>query len=433
MKRDKPKVSGPHLARLARVQGARNASLDGRHESRRRPAARAALRFLLVLAFLFGRPVPSAYATSAYGPPSEAAHGNIVPLVDHERLAAPIKEEAVKLKHARVVLADYPLIKHDFGRVLEQRFRKPLGAISHDEIDAWLLESAGYISARHVEVAPVHGVNTAIPTEAKTITAWRPYGYNRALVYEPAPGVLIDVKGAGSLRPSNDEKGHHNGLATLGEAIREFAYEKLVREIFEHEGAGQRTVGTYAVIDAGFDVRWGNGHQDPAGLILRQAHDRAPGNANRFDQERTRAIELTLRKYGITSAGAEYGGYSRDQLNVQGTKDGAIVDFGAFLTMEGFTRDAKHYDGSPSAPTLISKEYQPDPAVRVPFGIWGYSDPHKPDPASDRPSAWSHELARALRKPEAIADPKLTRAWTEQHMHNLLAPVTRLLGRPPRW
>jgi hypothetical protein len=356
------------------------------------------------------------------------APGRVRPLTDRNGLLKPVPEQVVRLEKARVILADYPLIKHDFGEVLAKRFGKPVNAISNDEIDGWLLDSTAYMSIPQVKQTEV---NTPIPyNERQTVTALRPQDYGRALVYEPAPGALIDVKGAGAVNPRM--KTESSGLATLGESIREYAYEHLVNKVFIHAGLGDRTVGHYAVIDAGFDVKQPNGGTDPAGLILRQAAPRAGGYLSALGNHDTRRIEVTLRRYGITSAG-EHRSDSYDALNLQGSADGAVEDFGGFLVRPTFDKPAYHYDRtpkeSPSNKPLLSEDkvfVEPHEDIRVPFNVWGYTATGKADPALDNPSAWSHELARSLR------DGRAGRQDAEQHMHNLLDPVdARLQANGP--
>jgi hypothetical protein len=355
-----------------------------------------------------------------------AAPGRIEPLTTPGGLASPTEEKAVRLEKARVILADYPLIKHDFGSAIAARYNRPLETISNDEIDGWILDSAAYISEPQTKQT---AVNTPIPPSTRSVKAFRPADYGRALVFQPAPGVLIDVKGSGAVDPQQGD--HSNGLATLGEVIREYAYEHLIHKVFEHSGAPDRTVGHYAVIDTGFDVKQPDGRVDPAGLILRQAHSRATGDLSALSNKDTKRIEMTLRRYGITSAGA-YQNEPFDALNLQGTKDGAVLDFGGFLVMPKFEKPAYHFDRTPEVSPrykpLLSQQkdfVQPDDAIRVPNELWGYTVSQRADPIADNPTRWSHELATSLRQGRA------TRKDAEQHMHNLLDPVDARLKAHP--
>jgi hypothetical protein len=352
-----------------------------------------------------------------------AAPGRITPITSTSKLKRPKKEKVVRLANARVVLADYPLIRHDFAEALEGFHGKALHDISNDEIDGWLLEHTAYVSAAQAKQT---AVNTHIPTTGMTWEAYRPHDYGRALVFKAAPGVFIDVKGSGAKAPKQTD--HANGLASLGEVIREYAYEQLVNKLFLHNGSGRRTVGHYAVIDAGFDIKFGDGRQDRAGLILRQAHERAVGDKSSLGIASALKIETVLRTYGITSAGA-YQNEPYDALNIQGTKDGALLDFGGFLAVPWFSKPAFHFDHTPDIeprrqPLMKPGGFfvQPDEAHRVPFTLWGFNKTGKADPIADNPWIWSHELAAGLK------DGTATRNDAEQHMRNLMGPVEEQLS-----
>jgi hypothetical protein len=213
----------------------------------------------------------------------------------------------------------------------------------------------------------------------------------------------------------------------LGEVIREYAYEKGVNKVFQHSKSGIETVGCYGVIDYGFDIKNADGTTSPAGYVLRQAHERYAGeySYSLFSEKRSVEIENVLRKYGITSAGA-YHSSPVEQINIQGTKSGAVLDFGGFITLDHFEKPARHFYGSkilldPKSPTFI----QPDPEVRIPFKIWGHTVSGKIDPKFDNPWIWSHELANHLR------DGSATRVDAERHIRNLLDPIqSRFLAHP---
>lgn len=411
-----------------------------------------------------------------------------------------VAEKVLGLEGARVVVADYDLIRRDFPQ---------LRNLSHDEIDQWLLQNTAYMAAPQ---AQQEGANTRIELSGKERSAYRPPQYGRALVFqadspfddemnarlnfvrslmqvadeaqsgaddwsqkkvelkeqfenglkasfdqpsretiersfktlEQSPNSraelerdrqalmkielsprnhigLIDAKGVGALAPRAG--GHSDGLATLGEAIREYVYEKMVNTVFTHEDAGLRTVGTYAVIDSGFGVKHQDGSASPGGIVLRQAHNRFDSHASLFSEADSLRIENILRKYGITSAGAYRDVYPYDKINVQGTKSGAVLDFGGFLVVERFHREAIHFYGQkvlidPKRDQLV----QPDPNLRIPLEVWGTTVSGKEDPKLDNIWLWSHELAAAFREGRAGRDDVLT------HVRNLLGPVTSKLG-----
>lgn len=318
-------------------------------------------------------------------------------------------EQTQRVSTASVIVADYELIKKDFPQLRNK---------THSEIDEFLINSVAYIAkpqARQTEV------NTQISLGQEMRLAYRPPDYRRALVFE-VDGGLIDGKGFGSLNPA--QKDHQNGLTTLGEVIREYLYEKLVQKIFNHSGYGRRTVGSYAVIDWGFRVIHPDGSSSPAGAILRQAHRRSPLFADMLSHESTRTIELELRKYGITSAGSHRDSHT-EKLNIQGTIQGAVVDFGAFLAVEKFSRRANpFYDKKIELLSPHDSDFtQPDPELRVPFEIWGTTQSRVEDPKQDNPWIWSHELA------EALASGRAQRKDVDQHLRNLLDPVDAKLSQ----
>jgi hypothetical protein len=201
-------------------------------------------------------------------------------------------DRAYALRDARLLFADHELLQHDFpwlrGRTPEFRER-------------WLLDRAAVMSATQVGQEEV---NTPIATCGDPRPAWRPTRYGRALV---VPG-LLDVKGAGAGadRPPTLDT-HGNGLLLLRDGLREVLFQWIVDEIFHRAEPRLWTVPVYGVIDCGFDAKTQAGTTEPAGLIVRRAHRRSPGNVDlpargSRDEEVKFEIELLLRSYGITSA-----------------------------------------------------------------------------------------------------------------------------------
>ena len=326
------------------------------------------------------------------------------------------KEEVVILSNAKIVFADYGLLRKDFPE---------LRNISNDEIDWWLLRNTAIMSGAQ---ANQEVVNTPITSYDKK-SAYRPPDYGRALVIPVnAPGSeepigLIDAKGVGALKPAL--KDHGDGLATLGECIREFVYEKMVNRVFQHSNSGIKTVGTYAVIDAGFDLRHVDNSTSPAGIVLRQAHNRYTERGSLFSDADSLRIEKVLRHYGITSAGA-YRSESIERINVQGTKSGAVLDFGGFLAVEKFTKPAKNfYKRDILINGALPDAIQPDESIRVPLNIWGTTVSGVEDPKLDNVWLWSHDLARSFRNGTA------SRQDANQHVKNLLGPVFEKLKLSP--
>lgn len=309
------------------------------------------------------------------------------PVRDIEQLTEPQAEVVVKLKNARVVIADYALIRRDFA---ETR------AMSEEKIDQWLIDSVGYLAK--TQTAP-NAVNTKIETEKSSQKkAYRPHHYHRALVFKAGEG-FIDVKGAGSLAPRQES--HGNGLATTYEAFREFVFEKKVQQIFADAKLPNKTVGGYAVLDYGFNIIHNDGTQSPAGAILRQAHTRFDvqhynWNGNDFlDEEPALKIEMTLRRYGVTSSGEGYWRpwgkerLIRDVINIQGNDKGEIVDFGPYRVRSQFYLDLYHYtevESKEAKPVIGHKEknfVQPNLKISLSEKEWGRPFQSDSDPKSE--------------------------------------------------
>lgn len=319
------------------------------------------------------------------------AHGfveqTITPIQNITEVSPSAKEEGVKrLKNARILIADYELIRRDFPQVAH--FANP-------EIDAWLIRHTGFIS---IPQTNQETVNTFIPIlEGEVSQAWRPPTYGRALVFEMRDSThqrigLIDAKGSGSLRP---QQAHHgNGLATLGECIREYLYEGLIRRVLRDADVEFKTVGSYAVLDAGFSVIHKDGSTSPAGIYLRQAHTREGS----LPYHEGRRISERFRNYGIEVAG-----------NMQMASEHlGIYDFGHYVVKDDLN-------------DLILEK-------AIPFHLWGHPKELKEGPGGwfyskhDHPWRWSHELA------EAFVEGRANRDHVWQHFQNLLRPVEEKLS-----
>jgi hypothetical protein len=350
-----------------------------------------------------------------------------------------VSETAVHLHDARVVLANYELLKKDFP---------VLASKSDTEIDKWLLDKAAFIAQTQLAQGETAGVNSRISVDDdRTIRALRPYRYGRALVLpitNDASEVIgyIDVKGAGSRAPRAE--GHGNGLATLGECIREYIYENLVNRILVHanrekltvEGytpPAAPTVGSYAVIYTGFYVT--SHGAGPAGLYLRQAHTRwndivrdTQGNAvipsappqaqsasgaGHLDVVLKARIAKILAIYDVWADETTSKGDQRFKAaDVQGTQDGRLFDFGAFLVGRNPTDDDESWK---SAVTNREK------AAAIPQTNWGPIDRDR-DPGKDKPWMWSHDLAGAVAK--AVRDNSGDyRDWAKTHFRQMVTDV----------
>jgi len=363
---------------------------------------------------------------------SVAAHAS-PPLRDPAKLWEAKEETVLKLKHARVIIADYDLIRKDFPEISK---------MSNLQIDQWLVDHTGYLSIQQVAQQEVNG---PVPVTGEATTAYRPREYGRAHVFKAGHG-LIDAKGSGGIDPHAGFE--RTGLATLGEMIREYLMEKLVSKAFKHMGGKYETVPCYAVLDLGFSAK-GSGTKDqdvPAGMVLRRAHVRhhkgVIGKREREDpvvlpKELQYEIEMALRHYGLTSTinlfpGQYKNTLSGDQLNIQGDENGAVIDFAGFRVRKHFDRPVYYsYDEHGNA-AVSDKDIairpgakgfvQPDPRLQIPLKLWGNT---VAGDMQDNPTIWSEELAAAIE--EGRADPK----DAVTHYHNLLDPVDAKLRKAP--
>ena len=333
------------------------------------------------------------------------------------------KEIVVRVSSARVVIADYPLIRKDFAEV---------AGMTNEQIDLWLTENVAFIS--RVQAGQTL-VNSEIYTGSELREAYRPQEYGRGHVFVTKGKRLIDAKGTGSEDPTLDS--HSNGLASLGEMIREFVFEKLVKRIFIHAGWFD-TVGTYAVMDYGFDIKTEDGRLVRAGAVFRQAHGREhsenvavlPTEASMLSNYLQRKIESLLRTYGVTSA-LRSGEVER--INLQGSQNGAVVDFGHFLVKRFFSRKVfETYDevGERPGGLLWSPKdlgfIQPDPAFQIPYSLWGSEESGREDPKYDNLFIWAHRLA------ESIALGKADASDVDRQYHTMLDPIFEKLSEPKK-
>ena len=249
-------------------------------------------------------------------------------------------EKVVSVNGAKVVYANYPLLMNDFPQLEETEllYRHPnLKHLSPEEktkriqsiIDKWLVKHSAYVSINQAET---NEVNTPIDLGVHSTNAFRPLNYGRALIFSiqdtlQQVGVddeigekendkgLIDVKGVGVGPDAKPTHGpHHNGLCSLSECFNELLFEQIIHRIFRKENSAHQTLPIYAIIDLGFDIVINNQVVkkkvvEPAGLVLRRAHNRRPikGDLPDFGTPNYHAImeiELLLRKYGITSVAA---------------------------------------------------------------------------------------------------------------------------------
>ncbi|MBC7976600.1 MAG: hypothetical protein H7138_16625 [Myxococcales bacterium] len=114
-------------------------------------------------------------------------------------------EQVLGVRTARVVFANYALIRHDFPA---------LRGASTTAIDAWLVQ---------------HGAVISVGQAASDVSSPM---YGRAVVM-PVPGGLLDVKGAGvetGVTPTRNW--HQNGLLMLGAGIGSAGFQDLIHNVF---------------------------------------------------------------------------------------------------------------------------------------------------------------------------------------------------------
>lgn len=209
-------------------------------------------------------------------------------------------ERFFQLRDARVMFADYDLVRRDFA----PRFDRA----DHAEIDAFLVEHCGVISADQVRHCP------EIPYRRARRLGYRPPYYGRAAVIPvDDPPRFIDVKGVG-VQPGEVPRGevYSTGLMMASEALQEILFEKLCAAAFRHAGGQYEVVPTYALLDLGFPALSWKRRIEPAVAIARRAHTRP---RTQWDDEEPpgevavrvmREIALLLRRYGITTSRSDY-------------------------------------------------------------------------------------------------------------------------------
>jgi len=213
-----------------------------------------------------------------------------------------LEDNFVALSRARVLCADYDLIRRDFS--------ESLGAVSDEKkIDAWLLRNAAFISEGQLSrirkggdlhnLLNVKGDDSAssfVDTERRK-SALRQRSGGRAATFlandtysfTPEHGDLcaemLDVKGIGTHKGAAFTKTSHTGLLGISDALRSLAMQRLVQRICEIEGEEEHwsTVKFYAIIDTGLSFL--DDVADPATnvkgqmcvLAVRQAQSRLGG------------------------------------------------------------------------------------------------------------------------------------------------------------
>ncbi len=284
-------------------------------------------------------------------------------------------KSAVRVTSARVLFADYLLIRRDF---------ETTRSMSNSEIDVWLLDSGARVSQDQIDVGEKRGVNSSISHDPRDLRpTLRPPNYGRALIMK-VDGGIFDAKGAGGLQQAISQSSHRNGLMETAEAIREFAYSKLLKKALHHSCSRFGVIDSYAVIDFGFLVKSPvDQTMQPAGLLLRQSHFRDINRSEQLENKTAWEVERSLRTYGITSAYKtslldHTSGIPHDVLNIQGSDAGRFLfDFGGYRIKESFANpaitlsDLLERKFTPLASGSASRALQPATEFKPVFSSWG--------------------------------------------------------------
>jgi hypothetical protein len=231
-------------------------------------------------------------------------------------------EAIVPVSGARVIIADYDAILHDFPNSFGSRFRRKYepqtchfcrsaDLVCVEAIDAWIVHNAAFVSEQQANSSEV---NTPINHGPAVLRGYRPPRYGRSMVVQVEEGEngesagLFDLKGAG-VAPGVEPVAawQSNGLEYVAEALADFFYAKLVDRVFAVTVPEYWVVPIYAVLDLGFDVRNGRVGTAPAGLHVRRAHRRNPAEAqvpmSGSEEERVGLhMEMLIRTFGLSTS-----------------------------------------------------------------------------------------------------------------------------------
>jgi hypothetical protein len=369
-----------------------------------------------------------------------AARREEIPVKDPSKLSHPVPTKVRRITTAKVVWANYALIREDFISLRNQ---------TENQIDEWLESHAVISQAQANQVF----FNETILTTAYDGLALRPENYNRAAVIQ-VPDGLIDIKGAGSEAPKSlwHDGDPRDGTFTLGDAIREQIFATAIKLIFESEGvkiAGQpvQVVENYAILDGGFDVihRNRNGQEvgrSPWGLLFRRAHTRfkntkssKPENKGKYslwNAQKSLAVELLLRKYGITTQGAgRKAGAAEGGINVQGTKGNAVLDFGNYVVKDHFETEKLYhfYSEKPIYNYRANHESHQIANPRLEYQTWGPYYDSVIDSKVDKPWVYSAETAKYVSEQIRSGNLAQARLAHMTHQRNMLTGFEEAMTR----
>ena len=221
------------------------------------------------------------------------------------------REPIVPVRSARVAIANYDALVHDFPGLRTKKFQKmyenffcktcrATGELCALALDEWILDNAAFVS---LQQSASEGVNSPIKCGPPIERAVRPTRYGRAFVL-PVEKVwgggtgarFLDMKGVG-VAPGAiaTQTPYSNGLEYLGVSLGDYFYAWLLDRIFRRTEPGYSTVPVYAVIDLGFDIVGGWHGTGPAAATVRRAHSRHPHG---YDFPRSGSEEETVRLPG---------------------------------------------------------------------------------------------------------------------------------------
>jgi len=229
----------------------------------------------------------------------------------------------------RVVIADYPLLRHDFPRLIRY---------SVEEIDAWLVTNAAWIHRGTLRLVNFPLCTTTSPQP--NASRWSANA-RRSMVIQIDGGGLLVTKGSGCERPiAHTKPGDHSDcLSVLSDRLVEYINEKMISLALRHAESTSHTLGQYAVLDYGFDLPQRDGLVHRAGATLQQAHSRSLLPFTFLEGTRQVELEMTLRERGFASFSQRKMAvllnrhnlsHSCHAINIQGTWDNHLADVDQF-------------------------------------------------------------------------------------------------------
>lgn len=238
-----------------------------------------------------------------------------------------LEDHFYQLSNANVLVADYNLIQNDFPELKNQ---------SIENINKWLIKNSAFISEGQIkrcleggdQYELIENINDKYDKNTNKIGV-RMKGGGRAASFLVDDKYswndnglfhadMLEVKGIGTsiLQPEIEQKAC--GFLSYVDALKEFAYEKLIQRISVLENQSWNTVQYYAIIDTG--IKYKNNCKNPATgyegdrcvLVVRQRQSRIISTfdeivyysvvrRNLLEYGRGNDFCKTLLKYGISS------------------------------------------------------------------------------------------------------------------------------------